>query len=357
MVSGDAAASFLQGLITNDMDHLLEDGSSVGEPCGVHLLTPSSNEGEIVHHKPSGDIPNEQEKPVPLLRRSMYAMFLNTKGRVLFEGIIVHLTNDSYLINCDRQWAYSLVKHLKMYRLRKKIEVSLDHHLQTWAVFPNELIPNEELSHPNMAEDFWRLGLGGNGIIGTADPRVKSLGFRIFVQDENSANNLGLIALDSGARDGYKLIRHKLGVSEGAYEVTSEKAMALEYNADYLHGISFHKGCYIGQELTARTHHTGVVRKRIMPLTIVHKNSEDISLEDLSENVLVNSTTGNVVGNILSQVSNYAIGMMRVQECMAAQDKQQDIVLKTRDSVKFSVSKPNWWPKMSAIRSAEEKRT
>ena len=57
-----------------------------------------------------------------------------------------------------------------------------------------------------------------------------------------------------------------LGIVEGVAQLGLGKVTPLEYNLDYLHGVSFHKGCYIGQELTARTHHTGVIRKRILPL-------------------------------------------------------------------------------------------
>ena len=66
-------------------------------------------------------------------------------------------------------------------------------------------------------------------------------------------------------------MRYKLGVCEGSEEIPTAKATPLEFNLEYMHGVSFHKGCYLGQELTARTHHTGVIRKRIMPVKLSRK--------------------------------------------------------------------------------------
>lgn len=57
--------------------------------------------------------------------------------------------------------------------------------------------------------------------------------------------------------DSYITVRYKLGVAEGVDEIPTGNSFPHEYNCDYLHGVSFHKGCYIGQELTARTQHTG----------------------------------------------------------------------------------------------------
>merc|ERR1712215_588921 len=75
-----------------------------------------------------------------------------------------------------------------------------------------------------------------------------------------------------------------LGISEGVEDMPVGKCIPLEYNLDYLQGVSFHKGCYIGQELTARTHHTGVIRKRILPLTI----HQEIAKEEGEELVVTN---------------------------------------------------------------------
>ncbi|CAH1400617.1 unnamed protein product [Nezara viridula] len=66
--------------------------------------------------------------------------------------------------------------------------------------------------------------------------------------------------------DLYTLCRYKLGIGEGINELLFGQSFPLEMNCDYLNGVSFNKGCYIGQELTARTFHTGVIRKRLMPL-------------------------------------------------------------------------------------------
>merc|ERR1719422_1958319 len=89
-----------------------------------------------------------------------------------------------------------------------------------------------------------------------------------------------LISMNQGSTDGYKELRFRLGVGECPSELQPGKALPLESNADYMHGVSFHKGCYVGQELTARTHHTGVVRKRIMPLRLLDdRSASDVNLE------------------------------------------------------------------------------
>jgi folate-binding protein YgfZ len=100
------------------------------------------------------------------------------------------------------------------------------------------------------------------------DPRLPALGHRLVLPTGQDP----LPLLPAGCRSchpaTFTSLRYRLGVAEGAAEVPTGKALPLEYNLDYLHGVNFHKGCYIGQELTARTHHTGVIRKRILPLTI-----------------------------------------------------------------------------------------
>ena len=81
---------------------------------------------------------------------------------------------------------------------------------------------------------------------------------------------------ETGDTFDYDVHRSKLGVcDEGVDEIPPGNAMPLEYNIGYLNGVSFHKGCYLGQELIARTHHTGVVRKRTVPLKLTSFNSSD----------------------------------------------------------------------------------
>ena len=73
----------------------------------------------------------------------------------------------------------------------------------------------------------------------------------------------------------FKLHRYRLGICEGSQEIPFAKVTPLEHNVEFMHGVSFHKGCYLGQELTARTHHTGVIRKRIMPLEFSQEFSSE----------------------------------------------------------------------------------
>lgn len=100
-----------------------------------------------------------------------------------------------------------------------------------------------------------------------------------------------------------------------------------------MNGVSFHKGCYIGQELTARTHHTGVVRKRLMPIIF----DKPISVNS-SEVADVKDEEKKSVGKLRNISGIYGLGLMRVEQAMAAKE------LTINENI-CRIEKPSWWPK------------
>ena len=337
-ISGAEAASFLQGLITNDIDHLVDN-----EGEGILLFTPSSNSSSM-------EAEEKADVTKPILHRSIYAMFLNTAGRVLFDVIIIALSSDVFLIDCHSDAAQKLVKHLKMYRVRKKIDITVADKSEIWSIFCKDILQPHDLSNRSMAEDFIGFGLTSNCAISTVDPRVKQLGYRISVFDQEKDVKRKLLSMNQASTGDYKELRIRLGVGECPSELQSGKALPLESNVDYLHGVSFHKGCYIGQELTARTHHTGVIRKRIMPLII--SNPEGVSLE--LESNLVNGKTKKSVGKLKNYINNYGIGLMRIDDCLTAQNNEETIISSDESNISVKVLKPDWWPETSINRLREK---
>ena len=104
---------------------------------------------------------------------------------------------------------------------------------------------------------------------------------------------------------------------------------------DYLHGVSFHKGCYLGQELTARTHHTGVIRKRILPLRLTEDLPDSVTnkLEDHD----VVTDTGKKVGKLKRVEGRLGLGLLRLKETFGAEKL-------TLNGIRVEASKPAWWP-------------
>lgn len=109
--------------------------------------------------------------------------------------------------------------------------------------------------------DDHRLLLPGPNEIGCTDTRAPNLGKRVAVF---GGGKLG-VEVDFTV---YNVRRILLGVPEGQDEILNDGNIAQESNMDYMGGVDFRKGCYVGQELTIRTHHTGVVRKRVLPVQL-----------------------------------------------------------------------------------------
>ncbi|XP_007986373.3 putative transferase CAF17, mitochondrial isoform X2 [Chlorocebus sabaeus] len=159
-----------------------------------------------------------------------------------------------FLLECDSSVQGALQKHLALYRIRRKVTVEPHPELRVWAVLPSS---PEACGNAPLQES------AGAAAILIRDPRTARMGWRLLTQDEGPA-------LVSGGRLGdlwdYHQHRYLQGVPEGVGDLPPGVALPLESNLAFMNGVSFTKGCYIGQELTARTHHMGVIRKRLFPV-------------------------------------------------------------------------------------------
>lgn len=282
-IKGQEASVFLQGLITNDMKHF-DDGA-----------------------------------------RSMYAMFLNNKGRVLYDTLIHRWTEEeSFMIECDKRVLDQLQKHLKIYKLKRKVLIEdVNNELMLWALISSTL---PEISDIKSTITVYN------------DPRLAELGSRVIsplnLQVSDIVKALGGDAIVEDDETGYRYLRYKLGVSEGAEDLPPGSSFPLEANCDYLHGVSFHKGCYIGQELTARVHHTGVVRKRIMPIKFNQQISENI---DLNTVISASNNPKSNLGKLKAVMNDHGLGLIRVKEAL-------DAKVICIDKYSAEPLKPSWWP-------------
>ena len=158
--------------------------------------------------------------------KQMYAALLTPQGKILFDFLLSE-QNGAVLVDCAATSAEALLRRLTMYRLRAKVELAWRDDLAV---------------HWNPEE--------------IGDPRLPALGRRT-VADRSEEN----------ADDPRAYLQHRLelGIPEGA-DFGSDKMFALDAGLEELNAISFSKGCYIGQELTARMKHRGTARKRLLPV-------------------------------------------------------------------------------------------
>jgi len=183
-----------------------------------------------------------------------YTSFLTPQGRILFDTFIYRPTPATFLIDTDASLLPALEAHLKRYKLRSKFSLRRVEELSVWSSWG---------SHPLSSE------------LSIVDPRAPGLGSRHVVTSTPSA---------SVGEEEFRLRRYLHGVAEGAGEIPTGAALPMEYNLDFFGAVDFHKGCYVGQELTIRTKHTGVVRKRVLPV-MVYKGEEPRRLEYKPEEV------------------------------------------------------------------------
>lgn len=224
-VAGAEAFAFLQNLISNDMN-LLKTQSQI------------------------------------------YAHLLTAQGKFLFDFIITTQSADHYILDAEGgPRAEELLKKLTLYRLRSKVELTLENDKDVYVSFNTDETP---------------------------DPRHPQLGHRSFTKPDLPAQLFTV----------WDEQRIRLGVPDGSRDMVIEKSTLIESRVDVFNGISFTKGCYIGQEITARMHNRGLAKKHLIT---VQADSAPLPAPGTD----LTNAQGHLIGEMRSSCNNIGLALIK----------------------------------------------
>ena len=228
-INGSDAKDFLQNIITNDINKVNETNS-----CFASLFSP--------------------------------------QGKFLFAFIITK-HKSGYFLDCENSQADGLLKQLNIYKLRSKVEIMNLSNEFVIAIFEKEKFLNLEGAKEvpgntiKYREDSILL-----------DPRNKNLGARLIINLEKLYLSLKKLELKDSPADEYYNLSHNLGIPQKDMNDLQNKLFGIECNFEELNGIDFKKGCYVGQENTARIKLKNKLSKRLLPIDLIEGelNKDDV---------------------------------------------------------------------------------
>jgi folate-binding protein YgfZ len=194
---------------------------------------------------------------------SCFSSLLSPQGKFLYEFIIIK-HKSGYIIDCEKSQVDGLYKQLSIYKLRSRVEIlNLSNEFVIAAFSYEKFLSFED------AKDVagFTLKYREDPII--LDPRNKNLGARLIINLEKLYLSLKKLDLhDSNLKDYYSF-SHKLGIVPKDFNKLQNKIFGIECNYEELNGIDFKKGCYVGQENTARIKLKNKLSKRLLPIDII----------------------------------------------------------------------------------------
>lgn len=225
-VTGKDAPNLLQGLVTSNIETLLEEDTA-----------------------------------------GHYSAFLNAQGRLLTDAFIYRIPNrsaksleDGFWVEVEDSLVKILCQYLRRHKLRSEVKVEpLGSKYNIWVAW------GDQTSEHTQSSEY----ITDSDIVSLPDPRLPGFAHRFVVPETSDLENSRYDAfsqLEKVTSNDYLLRRCIWGLTEGHQAMLDGRALPHEFNLDVLNAIDFKKGCYIGQELTIRTQHQGVVRKRILPI-------------------------------------------------------------------------------------------
>lgn len=277
-IAGEDATSFLQGLITNDIEKATA-------------------------------------------QQTIFAALLSPQGKFLFDFFIAK-TGDGYLLDTESSRREELIKKLGMYKLRAKVNITptdyqvialLNESAHTTLGFPDETGATKKI---------------GDMIL-YADPRWLPMGVRIIAPAKTTPASLPFPVLEAGLEN-YERVRLLHGIPEGSKDAIVDRTIVLENGYDALHGIDYKKGCYVGQEVIARTTHRGVVRKKIFHIS-ADSNPPPPGTEIIAGDI--------PIGEMRSSCGHVGAALIRIEEWQQALQTGKEIL---SGGMPVFITEPEW---------------
>ena len=278
-VNGPNAKEFLQNLITNDINKVNDTNS-----CFSSLLTP--------------------------------------QGKYLYDFLILK-HKSGYFLDCEKSQIDNLLKQLNIYKIRSKVEILNLSNEFVIAAFSYEKFMSFKDSKDSLGYTF---KYREDPIF--LDPRNKKLGGRLVINLEKLYLSLKKLELKCEKDKEYYELSHQLGIPQRAMSELQNKLFGIECNFDELNGIDFKKGCYVGQENTARIKLKNKLLKRLFPIYIIKG--------ELKKDDLIYNKTNNEVGKVLI-INEYPFAIIKYldQNFNTTQEfKSNSAILK--------IKKPEW---------------
>jgi hypothetical protein len=287
-INGDEAKSFLQNIVTNDIEKITDS------------LT-------------------------------LFSSIFTPQGKYLYEFFILKF-EDGYLLECEKKVTSEIIKIFNFYKLRAKVNL-----IDVSKKYTNIIISLEkfkEITKTQHMEDTTLSCEEGSTLSCEneriyVDPRSKNLGAKIITKIENIENIIKKLDLKKIDKKNYYEKSFALGIPQLNLIKLKDKIFGIENNLDELNGIDFKKGCYIGQENTSRIKLRNKLRRRILP---IEKVSGQISANDIIK------YKDNEVGKIMID-KPYSFALIKVVDPDLKEFTNMELMC---GNSKVKILKPEW---------------
>ncbi|MDA9697710.1 folate-binding protein [Candidatus Pelagibacter sp.] len=277
-INGEDAKEFLQNLISNDINKVSDVNS-----CFSSLLTP--------------------------------------QGKFLYEFIIVK-HKSGYLLDCEKPQAKELFNQLNLYKLRSKVEIlNLSNEFVVAAFSKEKFLTFDEVKD----QPGYTIKYREDPIF--LDPRNKELGARLIINLEKLYLSLKKLGLHDANLKEYYSLSHSLGIVPKDLNKLKDKLFGIECNFEELNGIDFKKGCYVGQENTARIKLKNKLSKRLFPINLINGKLHE------GESIFNNEIE---IGKVLID-SDYPFALIKYLN----ENFDEKANFKTKEA-SININKPNW---------------
>ncbi|ETO24881.1 folate-binding protein YgfZ [Reticulomyxa filosa] len=220
----------------------------------------------------------------------MYALLLTPQGKILYDFFITK-KGEEYILDIPQPYKDEILKKLRLYKLRARVDI---------ADLSNELVVLASFAKGN--ELFY------------LDPRNSALGYRGYINPT--------IAINYTKENPEKYIEkmHSLLIPDLGHDLKPEKFFPLELGFDKFNAVDYLKGCYVGQEVIARTRYRGVIRKQIYKFEFVPRGTNNL----IQPGTQINKQDRKI-GEILSVIGPKGLALLRIEEVESTPNREFEV--------------------------------